>query len=204
MNNVEYKVGESVVLGDKQYIVSGINEKGAYILKTPYEIRREQNARYNINDEIKIDGISHFITEIVDGKFILKTFSEIYDESCCKVCKFFCKDNGWMPKDRVNPNAKLPVVFGCMLGQFAQSYKVTDLKKQCNFKNYVYKPREEVRKEIQKMIDKHPENFKMFGINPLGKIMRPIDKYSVLGIEVIDAEKESVTIKHAKNFGDIE
>jgi hypothetical protein len=199
MDNTEYKIGESVVLRGQKYIVSALSKDGAYILKTPYEIRREQNARHNIKDEVLIDGVPHFITEIVNDKFTLKTFQEIYDESCCKGCKSLCKDKGWKLKDRVRLHAKMPNVFGCRFGQFAQTYNVIDLKKQCKFKNYVYKPREEVRKGIEKIMSACP-----IKMDSLSKIMRPIDPYGVLGIEVIDAEKECVTIRHAKNFGNLD
>lgn len=193
-NEQQYEIGESVVLGSQKYIITGINEKGDYILKTPYEIQREQNKRYNINDEVILDGLPHFITEIVDGQFVLKTFSEIYDESCCKVCKSFCKDKGWMPKERVKSNDKMPVVFGCRLGQFEQSHKVICLKKQCNLKNYVYKPREAVRAEIERIMKEHPTK-----MNSVSKIMIPIKPMHVLGVEVIDCENESSWIMHPEN-----
>jgi hypothetical protein len=197
-NEKQYEIGENVELGGKQYVITGLDAKGAYILKTPYEIRRDQNKRYNINDEVILDGLPHFITEIVDGQFILKTFKEIYDESCCKVCKSFCKDKGWMPKERINPNDKMPLVFGCKLGQFEQSHKVTCLKKQCNMKNYIYEPRKAIRAEIERVIKECP--LKMSSVS---KIMRPIKPMDILGVEVIDCEKECVTISHPENFREL-
>ncbi len=199
MDKSEYQVGESVEFGGRKYIITGLDANGAFILKTPYEIRREQNKRYNIGDEIVLDGMPHFISEIVDGQFVLKTFKEIYNESCCKVCKYFCKDNGWMLKERVRRNSKMPITFGCSLGQINETHKVTELKKQCSMKNFIYRPREEVRKGIEKIVNACP-----IKMNSLSKIMRPIDPYGTLGIEVIDAEKECVTIRRSKSFSDFE
>jgi hypothetical protein len=198
-NEKQYEIGKSVELEGKKYIITGLDAKGAFILKTPYEIRREQNKRYNIGDQIVLDNIPHFISEMVNEHFVLKTFNELYDESCCKVCQFFCKDKGWMPKERINPHDKIPLVFGCRLGQFEQSHNVTCLKKQCNMKNYVYNPREEVRKEIKRLVDSCP-----IKMDSLSKTMHPLDKHSILGIEIIDVENESSTLVHAKNFGNMD
>jgi hypothetical protein len=187
--DTERKIGNVVVLNHKKYIITNIDEKGNYTLKTPAEIKREQNAKIKIGDELILSGIPHYITEIVNDKAILKTYKEIYDESCCKVCKFFNKDKGYELGKRVKESDKEKNVFGCRLGQISQTTNILNLRKECKFKNYIYKPREEVKKGIERLV-----NACTIKCDNLGKIMYPIDRYCVLGLEVIDVEREKVSL----------
>jgi hypothetical protein len=142
------------------------------------------NTQIRAGEEILIGTEPHYVVEIKEDGVVLKTYNEIYHELNCRKCRYFRQHTGYLGKEKTRVGEKMPLVFGCLIGQFPLTHKITNVPKVCNVKNLTVEP---VQTTIDNIVEKTRKMFaySVYKNMKISKILIP----GLYGVNVVDVEK---------------